>query len=121
MSGSQPVTRFTGCHRDTTAGCHGEVLDWVPVGVNNHQVSAKKRGGSSERLAAVISGRVVSAVVSRPVPGEQECRLDCDCWVRASSRISMDTTYSVCPFWSQNNPYAFAKTPASPRCYPYCS
>jgi len=58
MSGSQSVTQFTGCHRDTTAGCHGEVLDWVPVGVNNHQVSAKKGRGesSSERLAAAISG-----------------------------------------------------------------
>ena len=63
MSGSQPVAQFTGCHRDTTPCCHGEHLDWIPVGVNNHQVSAKKgrEERSSERLPAAISGRVVSA------------------------------------------------------------
>ena len=57
MSGSQPMFQFTRCHRDTTAGCHGEVLDWVPVGANNHQVSEEGRGSSSsERFPAVISG-----------------------------------------------------------------
>ena len=76
MSGSQPMFQFTGCHRDTTAGCHGEVLHWVPVGVNNHQVSEEGRGrSSSERLTAVISGELLQ---KRPWPGEQECRLDYD-------------------------------------------
>ena len=83
-------------------GCHGEVLDWVPVGVNNHQVSEEGRGSrSSERLPAEISGEVVTAtaLVQRLFARERMQQIMIDEF-RASSRLSMDTTHSVCPFWS---------------------
>ena len=60
MSGSQPVTQFTGCHRDTTAGCHREVLDWVQVGVNNHQ------GPHVQRLAWISYWNMACAQTKMP-------------------------------------------------------
>jgi len=49
----------------------------------------------------------------RPVPGEQECRLDYDCWVRARLTLFVHSGH-------KNDPFAFAKPQASLRCCAYC-
>ena len=79
------------------AAIHSARGAWGYSALLNSRVRVRK--SSLERLTAAISGGVVSAVAL--ATGEPECRLDYDCWVRANSRISMDTTHSVCPFWSQ--------------------
>ena len=57
---------------------------------------------SSEHLAAAISGGVVTAAaLAKAGARRAEMQIRLLLLVRASSHISMDMTYSVCPFWSQ--------------------
>ena len=53
----------------------------------------------------------------RPVPGEQECRSDYDCWLGRVVAFQWTRLTLFVHSGHPNDPLAFAKPQASPRCF----